>query len=105
MPIALKSGKVRPDIVFTARKIAVFVDGCYWHACPDHGTRPRANAGYWAEKLSRNVDRDSFVDRELALIGWRVIRLWEHVSADDSVKVVESAVTAAEPAPRMYVTS
>ena len=69
---------VRPDIVFTRRHFAVFVDGCYWHACPEHGTRPSHNRGYWDDKLARNVARDHSVNQALSSAGWHVIRIWEH---------------------------
>src|SRR5258708_12960495 len=59
--------RVRPDIAFTARRVAVFVDGCFWHACPDHGSRPAVNQGYWTPKLLRNVERDRAADTPLQL--------------------------------------
>jgi len=68
----------RGDIVFSRRKVAVFVDGCFWHRCPIHATDPKANAEWWAEKLDRNVTRDRETDAQLASEGWRVIRVWEH---------------------------
>src|ERR1700759_4905576 len=71
--------RVRPDMAFTARKVAVFVDGCFWHACPEHGSKPRANEWYWGPKLVRNVERDRINDAALILAGWTVVRLWEHV--------------------------
>src|SRR5512146_2052423 len=69
---------VRPDVVFTRRRIAVFIDGCFWHACPEHGTTPGRNTDYWLPKLRRNVERDRRVDRALTDSGWQVIRAWEH---------------------------
>ena len=77
--------RVRPDIVFTARKVAVFVDGCFWHCCPEHGTQPAANTWYWEPKLRRNVDRDRAADAALGEAGWTVIRFWEHESIDAAV--------------------
>ena len=69
----LDSGRrVRPDIAFTARKVAVFVDGCFWHACPEHGSKPRANEWYWGPKLIKNVERDRVNDAALILAGWTV---------------------------------
>ena len=89
----LDSGRrVRPDIAFTARKVAVFVDGCFWHACPEHGSRPSVNQGYWSPKLVRNVERDRAADAALALAGWQVVRLWEHVPLDDAVTAVVAAL-------------
>jgi DNA mismatch endonuclease (patch repair protein) len=69
---------VRPDVVFTRTRLAVFVDGCFWHACPQHGNMPRANTAYWVPKLERNVRRDRAVDAALTAAGWTVFRAWEH---------------------------
>lgn len=69
---------IRPDLVFTRRRIAVFVDGCFWHGCPDHGTTPGANARYWNAKIELNQSRDERQSEALRLAGWEVIRLWEH---------------------------
>jgi DNA mismatch endonuclease (patch repair protein) len=76
--------RVRPDIVFTARKVAVFVDGCFWHVCPEHGRQPTTNDWYWAPKLRRNVERDRRADQALRAAGWRVVRAWEHEPAEDA---------------------
>src|ERR1700749_5096388 len=89
--------RVRPDIAFTARKVAVFVDGCFWHACPEHGSRPAVNQGYWNPKLLRNVERDQAADAALADAGWQVVRLWEHVPLDDAVTAVVTALGGAPP--------
>lgn len=69
---------VRVDIAFTRRKLAIFVDGCFWHSCPKHGNRPRSSSDYWAAKLDGNRVRDSEVDANLGSLGWVVIRVWEH---------------------------
>jgi DNA mismatch endonuclease (patch repair protein) len=69
---------IRPDIVFTRAKIAVFVDGCFWHGCPRHGTSPRRNSQYWDAKLARNRERDRRYDTCLSSAGWTVMRFWEH---------------------------
>jgi DNA mismatch endonuclease Vsr len=72
-----------PDIAFIGPRIAVFVDGCFWHGCPNHYTSPAANAVFWQAKLLRNQARDRQVDATLRAAGWRVLRVWEHeVSAD-----------------------
>nr|WP_269429872.1 DNA mismatch endonuclease Vsr [Microbacterium oxydans] len=71
----------RADIVFTRHRLAVYVDGCFWHQCPLHASAPRSNSAWWAEKLAANVRRDRRVERELADAGWRVIRAWEHEPA------------------------
>lgn len=79
---------IRPDVVFTRAKLAVFVDGCFWHDCPEHGTRPRSNSGYWDAKLARNVERDRRYDALLAEAGWTVIRIWEHEDMGAAAKRV-----------------
>src|SRR3954464_1358891 len=97
----LDSGRrVRPDIVFTARKLAVFVDGCFWHACPEHGAKPKGNEWYWSPKLVKNVERDRVNDAALMLAGWTVIRLWEHVPIDEAVTTVVTALAAAGATPK-----
>jgi DNA mismatch endonuclease (patch repair protein) len=90
--IDLPQRRVRPDIAFTARKVAVFVDGCFWHACPEHGSRPKNNDWYWSPKLLKNVERDRAADEALAGAGWTVVRLWEHVPVTDAVAAVVAAV-------------
>ncbi len=80
--------RVRPDIVFTARKVAIFVDGCFWHACPAHGREPTVNEWYWSPKLRRNVERDRAADVALAAAGWRVVRLWEHMPLAEATAAV-----------------
>jgi DNA mismatch endonuclease, patch repair protein len=84
--------RVRPDIVFTARRVAVFVDGCFWHACPEHGRQPSVNEWYWAPKLRRTVERDRAADLALAAAGWQVVRLWEHLPLDDATAQVITAL-------------
>jgi DNA mismatch endonuclease, patch repair protein len=71
-----------PDFAFLSRRIAVFVDGCFWHGCPDHYTAPVANADYWREKVERNRQRDIRADAALGALGWQVVRLWEHELRD-----------------------
>jgi DNA mismatch endonuclease (patch repair protein) len=71
------------DLAFTRVKLAVFVDGCFWHACPVHGSMPKANADYWPQKLRGNVDRDQLTTRRLQLAGWHVARFWEHEDLSD----------------------
>ena len=80
--------RVRPDIVFTARRVAVFVDGCFWHCCPEHGSQPAANTWYWEPKLRRNVERDRAADTALGQAGWTVVRLWEHDSLEGAIAAV-----------------
>lgn len=88
----LNGVRVRPDIVFTRAKVAVFVDGCFWHCCPVHGTQPTQNSDYWAPKLARNVQRDREQDAVLVEHGWRVIRVWEHESAAEAVQAVLTVI-------------
>ena len=66
----------RPDFIFPKSRLVVFVDGCFWHCCPKHGTNPKSNRAYWRPKLERNRKRDKLVTRTLRLQGWRVIRIW-----------------------------
>lgn len=68
----------RPDVALPAARIAVFVDGCFWHSCPDHGRTPHNNAAWWAEKLAANVARDRRKDAALGEIGWLAVHVWEH---------------------------
>lgn len=68
----------KPDFVFPTQKLAVFVDGCFWHGCPRHGTKPKSNVTYWWKKISANKARDRLVTRTLRARGWRVLRIWEH---------------------------
>ncbi len=70
--------RVRPDFVFPKLRIAVFVDGCFWHGCPIHATQPKQNAEFWSQKIAANQTRDRLVTRQLRARGWRVLRLWEH---------------------------
>ncbi|MGH7965818.1 MAG: very short patch repair endonuclease [Candidatus Binatia bacterium] len=87
--------RVRPDIVFTRQRIAVFIDGCFWHRCPEHGSTPRANSAYWGPKLDRNVERDRLVDERLREAGWLVVRIWEHVSPEEASGLVAAIVSKA----------
>jgi DNA mismatch endonuclease (patch repair protein) len=72
----------RPDIVLTRARVAVFVDGCFWHACPSHGVVPKNNRAWWAAKLARNVERDREKDDALRALGWVVVHVWEHEDAE-----------------------
>lgn len=85
----------RPDIVFARQRIAVFVDGCFWHRCPEHASSPRANAEYWRVKLARNVARDREVDAALTSAGWTVVRVWEHEGSAEAARRVEALVRGA----------
>jgi DNA mismatch endonuclease (patch repair protein) len=87
-PIRANGKLTRPDIVFTKRRIAIFVDGCFWHSCPQHGRPPRVNAEYWSPKLQRNVARDGEQTKALRSEGWVVVRFWEHESVLSATAVV-----------------
>lgn len=82
----------RADIVFGPARVAVYVDGCFWHSCPEHGTRPKANADWWERKLDRNQERDRETDRVLRENGWQVVRIWEHEDPAEAADRVEVAV-------------
>jgi len=83
-PIVGADVRVRPDIVFTAARVAVFVDGCFWHCCPEHGRQPTANPGYWGPKLAANIERDRRVNTALTAERWTVIRIWEHEPIEEA---------------------
>ncbi|MEU4820495.1 very short patch repair endonuclease [Actinomadura sp. NPDC023710] len=82
------------DLVFPKAKVAVFVDGCFWHSCPQHRTRPAINAEFWAKKLEGTQRRDAETDQLLAEAGWSVIRVWEHEDLVDAVTRVTAEVQA-----------
>lgn len=97
--VRVDSGRpIRVDVAFTKLRLAVFVDGCFWHGCPEHGTTPKSNPGYWLPKLARNAERDRDSVRRLGDAGWHVIRIWEHVPVEDAVartlKALEHARSA-----------
>lgn len=90
--IRLPGLRVRADVVFTRRRVAVFVDGCFWHCCPEHGRVPKSNLDYWEPKLRANVDRDARVTESLTEAGWVVRRFWEHVEPAVAADEVEAIV-------------
>lgn len=85
------------DMVFRPAKVAVFIDGCYWHGCPEHYVPPRTNPGYWSGKVAGNVARDRDTDQRLAEAGWTVLRFWEHESANRCALAIAAAVTKLRP--------
>ena len=94
-PIRLASRRpVRPDIVFTRARVAVFVDGCFWHGCPAHGRTPKSNTGYWEAKIALNRDRDERQTTALGAAGWTVVRIWEHEPTESAAHAVSAAVRA-----------
>lgn len=93
LQIKLGGARVRPDIVFTRRKVAVFVDGCFWHSCPEHGREPTVNSGYWSPKLQGNRERDRRNTQALEQEGWVVVRIWEHVPVDEAMDEVTTVLS------------
>ncbi len=95
---------VKVDVVFPTQRVAVFIDGCFWHRCPEHGTMPTRNYEYWLAKFRRNMDRDAANNENLRRIGWRVLRVWEHEVKDielaqfavDRVKTAVQLVSGSE---------
>ncbi len=81
------------DIVFPKAKVAVFLDGCFWHGCPQHATRPKANAEWWRTKLDKNMARDAETTEHLTQEGWTVLRFWEHETPEDVAAAVRTTVT------------
>jgi DNA mismatch endonuclease (patch repair protein) len=92
--IDLADGRARPDIVFSRQEVAVFVDGCFWHGCPTHGSLPKTRQEYWLPKLAATKERDVATDRMLEAAGWIVIRVWEHEDPLSATKRVEDVVRA-----------
>jgi DNA mismatch endonuclease (patch repair protein) len=90
----------RADIVFPRERVAVFVDGCFWHSCPEHGTVPRANRSWWEAKLDGNRRRDLDTDERLRAAGWEAIRVWEHDDPDVAAAAILAAVRARRSAPK-----
>ncbi len=89
----------KPDLVFPGARVAVFVDGCFWHGCPVHCVRPKSNQSYWGYKLDCNIERDQRVVVELAQLGWQAERLWQHEIEESLPDVVERLVALVKPAP------
>lgn len=83
------------DLAFTRRRVAVFVDGCFWHGCPEHGTSPRQNSAWWLQKFTANQTRDLDTNRILSELGWTVIRVWEHEDPKVAAALVAASVDAA----------
>jgi DNA mismatch endonuclease, patch repair protein len=93
-PLRVGGKLIRPDIAFTRSRLAVFIDGCFWHRCPQHGELPATNVGFWATKLEANAARDREQDRLLCNAGWLVLRIWEHEPLDAAVAAVRLALTS-----------
>lgn len=87
--VTLRGVPGSPDIAFTRMRIAVFVDGCFWHSCPVHGTLPKNNRDWWRAKLNRNVERDKEKDAALTALGWLTLHYWEHDDIDEVADEIE----------------
>lgn len=87
----------RADLTFAPSRVAVFIDGCFWHGCPEHRATPKNNADWWATKLARNVERDRETVAHLAELGWNVLRIWEHENPECAADRVEAAVRSGQP--------
>lgn len=85
------------DLVFPRKRLAVFVDGCFWHGCPVHGHIPKTNARYWREKIQRTISRDNRNNRGLEAAGWVVVRVWEHENPVSAAERILSAMSDLEP--------
>ena len=91
----LPTARHTADMIFTRARVAVFIDGCWWHGCAEHYRPPASNAGYWAAKVARNRERDRLADEALVAVGWAVIRVWEHELPESAARRIEAAVRAA----------
>lgn len=80
------------DLVFRKVRVAVFIDGCYWHGCPDHYRQPKTNSSYWSDKIATNTERDRDTDARLSAAGWRPMRFWEHEDPESVANAIESEV-------------
>jgi DNA mismatch endonuclease, patch repair protein len=89
---ALPGMRRRADLLFTSVRVAVFIDGCFWHGCPEHGTRPKNNAAWWSEKIAANAERDRDTDRRLTADGWAVFRIWEHEEPETAAARIAEVV-------------
>jgi DNA mismatch endonuclease (patch repair protein) len=91
-PVQVEGVRIRPDIAFTSVSVAVFIDGCFWHCCPEHGTLPATNTSYWLPKLRANVERDEMHNHLLEKAGWTVLRFWEHELAEEAAASIARSV-------------
>lgn len=82
----------KADVVFRSMKVAVFVDGCFWHGCPIHGTQAKANAEFWSQKIRQNQTRDTDTTKHLRSEGWKVIRVWEHEDAEKAAEKIYGCI-------------
>ena len=88
----LRGVRRKADLLFSGPRVAVFIDGCFWHGCPIHGTWPKANAEFWRKKIETNKLRDADTNRRLEEAGWKVVRIWEHEDPNEAAERVASIV-------------
>lgn len=93
----IRGQRRRADLVFSRSKVAVYVDGCFWHSCPVHATLPKSNREWWVAKLAANVERDRDTDARLEDAGWVVVRVWEHEAVAEAADRVENVVRGRSP--------
>jgi DNA mismatch endonuclease (patch repair protein) len=93
VPLITKPRRIA-DIVFPSARIAVFVDGCFWHGCPEHASWPKSNADFWREKIETNRNRDADTDQRLNYLGWTTVRIWEHEDATEAANRIAVLVAA-----------
>lgn len=91
----LSSARYTADMIFTKARVAVFIDGCWWHGCADHYRPPASNTTYWASKVTRNRERDRLANKALIAAGWTVVRIWEHEAPESAARRIEAAVRGA----------
>ena len=92
--VTAEDAKAKADIVFTRHRLAVFIDGCFWHGCPTHCRMPTRNRDYWEAKIGRNRERDERVTAALTASGWQVVRIWEHEPIERGIARVRAALSA-----------
>lgn len=92
MLLTIDGVRIRADVVFKTKRIVVFLDGCFWHGCSEHGRSPSRNRTYWNAKLTRNIERDARNNELLRARGWTVLRFWEHESPQDVAATIEAHV-------------
>jgi DNA mismatch endonuclease, patch repair protein len=92
--------RCKADLVFRGARVAVFVDGCFWHRCPEHGELPKANRAWWKAKLARTWERDRANDVALLAAGWTIVRVWEHEPPEEAAARIGAVLSAADPTAR-----
>lgn len=90
--IKIHGRNLRPDIVFTKSRLVIFIDGCFWHFCPEHGHIPKSNIHYWEPKLNKNKERDITDTKLLTDNGWLVLRIWEHIPIQEAIDIITNKI-------------